>query len=152
GEDLVLLADQDRSLWDATQVDAGRAALDRALALRGGGAYAIQATIASLHVEEPRDWPRIVALYDELARQTGSPVIALNRAAAVAEADGPEAGLAAMGELDLDVYPYLHSSRAELLRRLGRSEEARAAYRRALELTGSERDRRFLIRRLGELE
>lgn len=146
--EMVLLADQDRSLWDAAQIAEGRAALDRALALRGRGPCVIQAAIASLHVEEPRDWPQIVALYDELATQTGSPVVELNRAVAVAESDGPEAGLAAIEGLELDSYPYLHSTRADLLRRLGRNEEARTAYERALELSGSEPDRRFLSSRL----
>jgi RNA polymerase sigma-70 factor (ECF subfamily) len=147
-EEMVLLADQDRSLWDAAQIADGRAALGRAFALRGRGPYVIQAAIALLHVEEPRDWPQIVALYDELATQTGSPVVELNRAVAVAESDGPEAGLAAVEGLELDSYPYLHSTRADLLRRLGRDEEARAAYERALELSGSEPDRRFLSSRL----
>ena len=91
--DLVLLADQDRSLWDAAQIAEGRAALDRALALRGRGPYVVQAAIASLHADEPRDWPQIAALYDELARLTDSPVVELNRAVAVAETEGPEAGL-----------------------------------------------------------
>ncbi len=134
GEDLVLLADQDRSLWDAAQIAAGRAALDRAFALRGRGPYVIQAAIASLHAEEPRDWPQIAALYGELTRLTDSPVVELNRAVAVAEADGPEAALAIVDRLALDDYRYFHSTRAELLRRLGRTEEARDAYRRALEL------------------
>ena len=92
--ELVLLADQDRSLWDTAQIADGRAVLDRALALRGRGPYVVQAAIASLHADEPRDWPQIAALYGELARLTGSPVVELNRAVAVAEADGPEAGLA----------------------------------------------------------
>ena len=92
--ELVLLADQDRSLWDAAQIAEGRAVLDRALALRGRGPYVVQAAIASLHADEPRDWPQIAALYGELARLTGSPVVELNRAVAVAEAEGPEAGLA----------------------------------------------------------
>ena len=90
--ELVLLADQDRSLWDPAQIADGRAALDRALALRGRGPYVLQAAIASLHADEPRDWPQIAALYGELARLTGSPVVELNRAVAVAEAEGPEAG------------------------------------------------------------
>jgi RNA polymerase sigma-70 factor (ECF subfamily) len=147
-DEVVLLADQDRSLWDAAQIADGRAALDRAVALHGRGPYVIQAAIASLHVEEPRDWPQIAALYGELVRQTESPVVELNRAVAVAESDGPEAGLAAIEGLELDSYPYLHSTRADLLRRLGREDEARVAYERALELSGSEPDRRFLISRL----
>ncbi|MDX6609699.1 MAG: hypothetical protein QOF85_1624 [Solirubrobacterales bacterium] len=146
--EMVLLADQDRSLWDAGQIAEGRVALDRALALRGRGPYVIQAAIASLHVEEHRDWPQIVALYDELARQTESPVVELNRAVAVAESDGPEAGLAAIEGSELDSYHHLHSTRADLLRRLGRDDEAQAAYERALELSSSESDRRFLISRL----
>jgi RNA polymerase sigma-70 factor (ECF subfamily) len=152
GEDLVLLADQDRSLWDGAQIAEGRDALDRALALHGQGPYVIQAAIASLHAEEPRDWPQITALYGELARLTDSPVVELNRAAAVAEADGPEAGLAMVDRLDLDGYRYLHSTRAELLRRLGRTEEAGSAYRRALELSDDDAERRLLERRLAELD
>jgi RNA polymerase sigma-70 factor (ECF subfamily) len=148
--DLVLLADQDRSLWDGAQIAEGRTVLDRALALRGRGAYVMQAAIASLHADEPRDWPQIVALYGELTRLTVSPIVALNRAVAVAETDGPEAGLEAIEGLDLNSYPYLHSTRADFLRRLGRVEEARAAYERALELAHSEPDRRFLARRLAE--
>jgi RNA polymerase sigma-70 factor (ECF subfamily) len=152
GGEMVLLADQDRSLWDAAQIADGRAVLDRAFALRGRGPYVIQAAIASLHVEESRDWPQIVALYDELASQAKSPVVELNRAVAVAESDGPEAGLTAVEALELDTYPYLHSTRADLLRRLNRVAEARAAYERALELSNSEPDRRFLSRRLVELD
>ena len=149
--ELVLLADQDRSLWDAAQIAAGRAALDRALALRGRGPYVVQAAIASLHADEPRDWPQIAALYGELARLTGSPVVELNRAVAVAEAEGPEAGLAIVDRLALDDYRYLHSTRAELLRRLGRTDEARDAYRRALALVHDDAERRLLERRLKAL-
>jgi RNA polymerase sigma-70 factor, ECF subfamily len=149
--DLVLLADQDAALWDAAEIAAGRAALDRALALRGRGAYVVQAAIASLHADVPRDWPQIAALYGELARLTGSPVVELNRAVAVAEADGPEAGLAIAERLDLDGYPYLHATRAELLRRLGRTGEARAAYGRALALAHDAAERRLLERRLAGL-
>jgi RNA polymerase sigma-70 factor (ECF subfamily) len=148
--DLVLLADQDRSLWDAAKVAAGRTALDRALALRGRGPYVIQAAIASLHAEEPRDWRQIAALYEELTRLTDSPIVALNRAVAVAETEGPAAGLKAIEGLGLDSYPYLHSTRAEFLRRLDRDAEARAAYERALDLAHSDPDRRFLSRRLAE--
>ena len=129
----------------------GRAALDRALALRGRGPYVIQAAIASLHADEPRDWPQIAALYGELARLTGSPVVELNRAVAVAEADGPEAGSRSSTASRLDDYRYLHSTRGELLRRLGRHDEAREAYRRALELSHDDADRRLLERRLDEL-
>ena len=123
--ELVLLADQDRTRWDESQIARGRELLDRALALGGRGSYVVQAAIASLHVDEPQDWPEIAALYAELVRLTGSPVVEMNRAIAVAEADGPEAGLAIVDRLDLDGYQYFHSTRAELLRRLGRADEAR---------------------------
>jgi RNA polymerase sigma-70 factor (ECF subfamily) len=150
--DLVLLADQDRSLWDTEQIAQGRALLDRALALGGRGPYVIQAAIASLHADEPRDLPQIAALYGELSRLTGSPVVELNRAVAVAEADGPEAGLRIIDQLALDDYRYLHSTRGELLRRLGRTAEARDAYVRALALVHDDAERRFLERRLAELD
>ena len=149
--EMVLLADQDRSLWDTVQIAEGRAALDRAIALRGGGAYVVQAAIASLHADQPRDWPQIAALYGELARLTGSPVVELNRAVAIAEAQGPEAGLELVDRLELDEYRYLHSTRAELLRRLGRTAEAGEAYRRALALVDDEAERRLFERRLAEL-
>jgi RNA polymerase sigma-70 factor (ECF subfamily) len=149
--ELVLLSEQDRSLWDREEIDAGRAALDRALALRGQGVYVLQAAIASLHAAGERDWPQIAALYGELARRTASPVVELNRAVAVAEAEGPEAGLALLEDIDLESYRYLHATRADLLRRLGRTDEARAAYVRALELAHTEPERRFLERRLAEL-
>ncbi|HEX2507717.1 MAG TPA: RNA polymerase sigma factor [Miltoncostaeaceae bacterium] len=151
GGELVLIADQDRSLWDAAQIAEGRASLERALAQRGRGPYVVQAAIASLHVDDPPDWPQIVALYGELARLTGSPVVELNRAVAVAETEGPEAGLAIVGRLPLDDYRYLHSTRGDLLRRLGRAGEAREAYRRALALTHDDAERRFLEGRLAEL-
>ncbi len=151
GGDLVLLADQDRSLWDAAQIAEGREVLDRALALRGRGPYVVQAAIASLHADEPRDWPQIAALYGELARLTDSPVVELNRAVAVAEEQGPEAGLEIVDRLPLEDYRYLHSTRGELLRRLGRTEEARDAYRRALSLVHDDAERRLLERRLEEL-
>lgn len=153
-EEIVLLADQDRGLWDREQIEAGRSALDRALALCGGrgGVYVLQAAIASLHAEDTRDWPQIVALYGELARQTRSPIVELNRAVAVAEAEGSEAGLRAIDCLEgLDGYHYFHAARADLLRRLGRQHEARAAYARALELAHSAPEQRFLARRLVEL-
>ncbi len=149
--DLVLLEGQDRSLWNAGQITEGQAILDRALALHGRGAYVVQAAIASLHADEPRDWPQIAVLYGELARLTGSPVVELNRAVAVAEAEGPEAGLEIVDRLDLDDYRYLHSTRGELLRRLDRTEEARRAFERALELVHADAERRLLERRLGEL-
>jgi RNA polymerase sigma-70 factor (ECF subfamily) len=148
---VVLLRDQDRSLWDSGQIAAGRRALDRALALGGRGSYVLQAAIASLHAEEPQDWPRLAALYGELGRLTGSPVVELNHAAAIAEAGDVEAGLALAERLELERYHYLHATRAELLRRLDRVDEARAAYDRALELVHSDAERRFLERRLAEL-
>jgi RNA polymerase sigma-70 factor, ECF subfamily len=150
---VVLLADQDRSLWDLDQIAAGRASLDRALALRGRGPYILQAAIAALHVDEPPDWPQIAALYGELARLTGSPVVVLNQAVAIAEAGDVEAALPLVERLtgELDQYHYLHATRAELLRRLDRGEEARVAYLRALELVRSATERRFLERRLAEL-
>ncbi|HYN51463.1 MAG TPA: RNA polymerase sigma factor, partial [Thermoleophilaceae bacterium] len=149
--ELVLLADQDRSLFDAAQIAEGRAALDRALALHGRGPYVVQAAIASLHADEPRDWPQIAALYGELGRLTDSPVVELNRAVAVAEEQGPEAGLKIADSLALGDYRYLHSTRAELLRRLGRTEEARAAYSRALALVNDAAERRLLERQLARL-
>jgi RNA polymerase sigma-70 factor (ECF subfamily) len=146
--ELVLLEDQDRSLYDREQIGAGRRALDRGLALRGRGPYLIQAAIASLHADEQPDWHEIAALYTELARLTGSPVVELSRAIAVAEAEGAEAGLELVERLELGSYRYLHSARAELLRRLGRLDEARAAYERALELVDDGPDRRLLQDRL----
>jgi RNA polymerase sigma-70 factor (ECF subfamily) len=155
GGAVVLLGDQDRSLWDVDEIAEGRAALEQALALRGGGAsgpYLLQAAIADLHVEEPQDWPQLAVLYGKLARITGSPVVELNRAAAIAEAGNPEAALVLAECLELDGYHYLHSTRAELLRRLDRVEEARGAYARALELVPSDAERRFLEQRLAELD
>jgi RNA polymerase sigma-70 factor, ECF subfamily len=149
--ELVLLGDQDRSRWNPEQIAAGRAELDRALALGGRGSYVLQAAIALLHAETPCDWAQIAPLYGELARLTGSPVVELNRAIAIAETEGPEAGLRIVDQIGLDDFRYLHSTRAELLRRLGRTEEARSAYRRARELTEEGAERRFLERRLMEL-
>jgi RNA polymerase sigma-70 factor (ECF subfamily) len=151
GDELVLLADQDRSRWNAEQLAYGRRVLERALALRGPGPYVVQAAIAALHADEPRDWLQIAALYGELVRLTGSPVVELNRAVAVSEAQGPAAGLALVDRLSLDDYLYLHSTRAELLRRLERAGEARVAYRRALELVHDDAERRLLEGRLAEL-
>ncbi len=148
---VVRLGDQDRSLWDFEQIAAGTAALDRALALGGRGPYVLQAALAALHVDEPQDWPQIAALYGELARVTGSPVVELNRAVAIAEAGDVEAALGLVELLELDNYHYLHSTRAELLRRLDRVEDARAAYERALELVHSEAERNFLEHRMAEL-
>jgi RNA polymerase sigma-70 factor (ECF subfamily) len=151
GEDLVLLEDQDRSLWDHAQIEAGRAVLDRAVALSGRGAYVIQAAIASLQTAEQIDWPHVAELYQRLAELTGSAVVELNRAVAVAQAGDPAGALRAVDRLDLDGYLYFHSTRGELLRRLGRDDEARAAYRRALELAITTPERRFLTRRFEEL-
>jgi RNA polymerase sigma-70 factor, ECF subfamily len=148
---VVLLEDQDRSLWDQEQIVAGRVALDRAIALGGDGQYSLQAAIASLHLEQPPDWPQIAALYGELARLTGSPVVELNRAAAIAEAGEVETALALTEQLDLDGYHPFHAARAELLRRLGRVDDARGAYGRALELVHSDAERGFLERRRDEL-
>ena len=152
GDDLVLLADQDRSLWDTDQIGNGRAVLDRALALGGRDPYVVQAAIASLHTEEPRDWQQIAALYGELARLTDSPVVELSRAVAVAEADGAQAGLELVDGLALEDYHYLHATRGELLRRLDRTDEARDAYRRALTLVHDDAERRLLERQLAELD
>ena len=149
--ELVLLPDQDRSLWGRAQIREGRAFLDRALALPGRGPYTIQAAISSLHADEPDDWPQIVTLYDELVRLTGSPIVELNRAIAVAEVEGPRAALEIVERLPLENYQYLHSTRADLLRRLGRTHEARAEYLRAQELARSEPERRFLERRIAGL-
>jgi RNA polymerase sigma-70 factor, ECF subfamily len=149
--DMVLLADQDRSLWNSAQIDDGRSVLDRGLALRGRGPYVVQAAIASLHADEPRDWPQIAALYGELTRLTDSPIVELSRAVAVAEEQGPEAGLEIIDRLALEDYQYLHSTQGELLRRLGRTDQARDAYLRALALVNDDAERRLLERRLAEL-
>ena len=148
---VILLRDQDRSLWDQEQIVAGRAVLDRGLALGGRGSYALQAAIASLHLEEPLDWPQIAALYGELARQTGSGVVELNRAVAIAEAGEIEAALALLEGIELENYHHSHAARAELLRRLGRESESQAAYGRALELVHSDAERRFLEDRRDDL-
>jgi RNA polymerase sigma-70 factor, ECF subfamily len=148
---VVLLGDQDRSRWDLEQIAEGRTALERAMALGGRGPYVLQAAIADLHAEEEPDWPQLAALYGELARLTGSSVVELNRAVAIAEVGDVEAALRLVERLELDRYQYLHSTRAELLRRLDRTDDARAAYERALELVHSDAERRFLERRLAEL-
>jgi RNA polymerase sigma-70 factor (ECF subfamily) len=148
---VVLLQDQDRSLWDEEQIEDGRAALERALVLGGRGPYVLQAAIAVLHLDDPPDWPQLAALYGELARRTDSPVVELNQAAAMAEAGDAEDALALVDGLELDRYHYLHATRAELLRRLDRIDEARAAYTRALELVHADPERRFLEQRLAEL-
>jgi RNA polymerase sigma-70 factor (ECF subfamily) len=149
--ELVLLRDQDRALWDAERIAAGRRSLDRSLALGGRGPYVLQAAIAALHVEDPVDWAQVAALYEQLATATGSEVVELNRAAALAEAGDVDAGLALADGLELERYHYLHATRAELLRRLGRVDEARDAYDRALALVQAEPERRFLEQRRSEL-
>jgi len=157
--DLVLLADQDRSRWDRARIAEGSALVQRALASRRFGPYTLQAAIAAVHAEAPAavdtDWGQIVGLYEVLLRIEPSPVVELNRAAAVAMRDGPAAGLALVDAIlargDLGQYYLAHSARADLCRRLGQTDEARAAYRRALELTRQEPERRFLERRLREL-
>ena len=156
---LVLLDDQDRSRWDRARIDEGKALLERAMRMRRVGVYQLQAAIAALHDDAPvadaTDWPQIAALYRVLGEMTRSPVVELNRAVAVAMADGPAAGLAVIDGLvaagHLDAYPYLHAARADLLRRLDRRDEAVVAYRRAIELTANEPERAFLERRILEL-
>jgi RNA polymerase sigma-70 factor (ECF subfamily) len=149
---LVLLDDQDRALWDATRIDEGRRVLDRALRLRRPGPYQLQAAIASLHFEESTDWLQIEALYCRLGELKPSPVIDLNRAVAAAMARGPERGLDLIDRIEgLEDYRHLHSARADLLRRLGRADEAASAYRRALELAAQPAERVFLERRLAEV-
>ncbi len=157
--ELVLLADQDRSLWDHAQIAEGAARVERALRSRRFGPYTLEAAIAAVHAEAPSapatDWAQIVGLYDVLARVDPSPVVQLNRAAAVAMCDGPAAGLALVDRLlargELASYHLAHSARADLCRRLGRSADARASYERALALARQEPERRFLRRRLAEL-
>ena len=149
---LVLLEDQERSRWDAARIEEGRAMLERALPLRKPGPYQLQAAIASLHLEPETDWPQIAALYERLALLTPSPVVELNRAVAVAMAEGPERGLALIDAIEgLDGYLHLHSARADLLRRLGRGREAGEAYDRALALASQPAEQAFLERRLVEL-
>jgi RNA polymerase sigma-70 factor (ECF subfamily) len=158
--DLVLLEDQDRSLWNRDHIKEGLALVERALTSRRFGPYTLQAAIAAAHAEPPAaaatDWDRIVGLYDLLARVEPSPVVELNRAVAVAMRDGPKEGLALIDAIlargELTDYHLAHSARADLCRRLGRTAEARAAYERALNLTRLEPERRFLARRLDELK
>jgi RNA polymerase sigma-70 factor (ECF subfamily) len=153
---LILLEDQDRILWNRDRIEDGLRVLERALSLRRPGPYQLQAAIAALHAEAPdsdrTDWAQIAALYLQLEHMTGSPVVTLNRAVAVAMAEGYEQGLALMEGLPLDGYHLYHAARADLLRRLERHEEAAAAYRRALDLTKNEPERRFLSGRLEEIE
>jgi RNA polymerase sigma-70 factor, ECF subfamily len=146
--ELVLLADQDRALWDGELVAEGQAIVRRCLARGEPGPYQIQAAINAVHSDPPpTDWAQIVALYDQLLAFMPTPVVALNRAVAVAEVQGPEAALALVDELDLGGYHLYHAIRADLLRRLGRDEEAAAAYDAALALTGNAAERGFLARR-----
>lgn len=157
--EIVLLEDQDRSLWDTGRIAEGGELLERAMRMRRPGPYQLQAAIAAVHdaalTDGSTDWRQIAALYGSLAVATGSPVVELNRAVAIAMADGPAVGLALVEQIadsgQLAEYPYLHAARADLLRRLGRSEEAVSAYRRALELTSNDKERGFLDRRIREL-
>jgi RNA polymerase sigma-70 factor, ECF subfamily len=149
--ELVLLDDQDRSLWDRTEIEQGRRALGRALALRRAGPYQLQAAIAAAHAEDATDWTAIALLYRRLGELAPSPVVELNHAVAVAMADGPLAGLGLLDRIDgLDGYYLLHSARADLLRRLGRRGDAAASYRRALALAPSDVERAFLGARMLE--
>jgi RNA polymerase sigma-70 factor (ECF subfamily) len=148
---LVPLDEQDRSRWDQQQILEGRELLRQAVARPSAGTYVIQAAIADLHLQQPRDWHQIAALYGTLAQRTGSPVVELNRAVAIAELDGPDAGLALLDTLALDDYRYYHSTRAAFLRRAGRTGDARAAYARALELAETDPERQFLARQLDKL-
>ena len=157
--ELVLLADQDRSLWDRALMAEGVSLVERAFSSRRFGPYTLQAAIAAVHADaataDATDWAQIVDLYDVLVRADPSPVIELNRAAAIAIRDGPSAGLAIIDAIlargDLDGYHLAHSARADLCRRLGRIDDARQAYRRALELAMQEPERRFLEKRLSQM-
>jgi RNA polymerase sigma-70 factor (ECF subfamily) len=155
--ELVLLEDQDRSRWDHEMIDQGLAIIDEALSMKRPGPYQVQGAIGALHDRAPRpedtDWPQIASLYGALLRMQPSPVVALNRAVAVAMADGPARALPHLDALegDLDGYYLFHSTKADLFRRLGRVEQAAASYRRALELVTNETERRFLERRLNGL-
>ena len=157
--DLILLEDQDRSLWNREQIADGTALMERALSSRQFGPYILQAAIAALHAAAPNvsttDWAQIVGLYDQLAQVAPSPVVEINRAVAVAMRDGPAAGLALMDTIlargDLSGYHLAHSARADLCRRLGRTAEARASYLQALALAQQEPERRFLERRIADL-
>jgi RNA polymerase sigma-70 factor (ECF subfamily) len=147
----VPLDEQDRGLWNGRQIAEGRRLLRTATGREHAGPYVVQAAIAELHLHRPRDWPRIAAHYRALARLTGSPVVEMNRAIAVAETQGPEAGLAILDALELEQYRYYHSTRAELLRRAGRLGEARGAFQRALDLAQTDPERRLLQGRIAEL-
>ena len=156
---LILLEDQDRSLWDKELITEGIRLVERASSSPGAGSYTIQAAIAAVHAEAPNaaatDWPQIVSLYDALLEIEPSPVIELNRAVAVAMRDGPEAGLRLIDAIltrgDLSDYHLVYSARAELCRRIGRNEDAKASYERALSLVHLEPEKRFLAKRMKEL-
>jgi RNA polymerase sigma-70 factor (ECF subfamily) len=154
---VVLLEQQDRSRWHREEIDEASTLLDRAMALERPGQYQLQAAIAALHADaasfEKTDWEQILALYDRLLAMRSSPVVALNRAVAVAMSKGPESGLAAMADLanDLDRYPWFHSARGEMLRRIGSYDEATVAFRRAIDLTNNTNARAFLEERLAEI-
>ena len=158
--DLILLEDQDRSLWNQAQISEGRALVQQSLASRQFGSYTLQAAIAAVHSEAAiaatTDWAQIVSLYDVLVRVQPSPVVALNRAVALAMRDGPDAGLQSIDEIlahgDLADYHLAHAARADLCRRLGRTADARESYQKALVLVKQEPERRFLEKRLRELE
>ena len=158
--EVILLADQDRSLWNQGQISEGRDLVQQSLSTRRFGAYTVQAAIAAVHAqassEDATDWPQIVSLYDLLLRFEPSPVVELNRAVAVAMSEGPLAGLTIVDELmkrkDLEGYPLAHSARADFCRRLGRVAEARTSYQQALGLTKQEPERRFYEKRLSELQ
>jgi RNA polymerase sigma-70 factor (ECF subfamily) len=150
--ELVLLEDQDRALWDRSRIAEGHRVLERAVSFRQVGPYQLQAGIAALHANEATDWPHVAALYGRLAELAPSPVVELNRAVAVAMAEGPEAGLALIDRLEgLETYHLLHAARADLLRRLDRREEAAEAYGQALALATGPAERSFLERRLAEM-
>jgi len=157
--DLILLEDQDRSLWNRDQIAEGTSQVERALSSRRIGPYTLQAAIAAVHAQAPSaaatDWVQIVGLYDVLSQTDPSPVVELNHAAAVAMRDGPSAGLALIDAIlargDLGNYHLAHAARADLCRRLGRTAEARTSYERALSLTQQEPEQRFLKRRLAAL-
>jgi RNA polymerase sigma-70 factor (ECF subfamily) len=152
GGALVLMEEQDRSRWDTEAIAEGRQLVERALRLRRVGPYQLQAAIAALHTEAETDWPQIVALYGELERLVPSPVVELNRAAAVAMAEGPEQGLELIDRIEgLEDYVSFHAARADLLRRLRREPDAAAAYDRALALAPDGPERRYLARRLAEI-
>ena len=157
GGELILLSDQDRSRWDQSEIVEGVRLLNRALRLRRPGRYQVEAAIAALHVQAPNaaeiDWPQIAELYEQLWRLVPSPVVALNRAVAVAQAGRPEDGLALVDRIDgLERYHLLHAARADFLMRFGRYDEAREEYGRALELTRNPAEQEFLRQRLDQIQ